>query len=148
MIGKFTKNILITFGTRVFQLILGIGSSVIIARMLGPQGRGIYSLAILLPGLLAVFTNLGIGPASVFYIGKKKYSPKEIFGTNIIFAGLISIFTIIIGLMIIFFFSEKLFPGVPKEYLFLALSVIPFQFFSGFAVYILLGLQKIKIPSK
>ena len=144
MIGKFTKNILITFGTRVFQLILGIGSSVIIARMLGPQGRGIYSLAILLPGLLAVFTNLGIGPASVFYIGKKKYSPKEVFGTNIIFAGLISIFTIIIGLIIVFFFSDKLFPGVPKECLFLALSVIPLQFFSGFAVHILLGLQKIK----
>jgi len=144
MIGKFTKNILITFGTRVFQLLLGIGSSVIIARMLGPQGRGIYSLAILLPGLLAVFANLGIGPASVFYIGKKKYSPKEIFGTNIIFAGLISIFTIIIGLIIVFFFPEKLFPGVPKECLFLALSVIPLQFFSGFAVHILLGLQKIK----
>ena len=144
MIGKFTKNILITFGTRVFQLILGIGSSVIIARMLGPQGRGIYSLAILLPGLLAVFTNLGIGPASVFYIGKKKYSPKEVFGTNIIFAGLISIFTIIIGLIIVFFFSEKLFPGVPKEFLFLALSVIPLHFFSSFSVNILLGLQKIK----
>jgi len=144
MIGKFTKNILITFGTRVFQLILGIGSSVIIARMLGPQGRGIYSLAILLPGLLAVFTNLGIGPASVFYIGKKKYSPKEVFGTNIIFAGLISIFTIIIGLIIVFFFSDKLFPGVPKECLFLALSVIPLHFFSSFSVNILLGLQKIK----
>jgi len=144
MIGTFTKNTLITVITRVLQLILGIGTSIIIARILGPEGKGIYSLAILLPSLLVTFANLGIGSASVFYIGKKQYSPKEIFGANIIFTGLISAFALIVGLIIVFFFPQKLFPGVPKECLFLALSLIPFQFFSSFVINILLGLQKIK----
>jgi len=142
--AKFTKSTLITFITRALQLILGIGISIIIARVLGPQGKGIYSLAILLPVLLINFTQFGIGSASVYYIGRKKYSSKEVFGSNLIFSIFISIFTIIIGLIIIFFFGTKAFPGIPRKYLLLALSLIPFQIFLTFAMNILLGLQEIK----
>lgn len=144
MIGKFTEDSLITFGTRVFQLILGLGTSIIIARILGPEGRGVYSLAILLPAFLVLFTQFGISFASVFYIGRKKYALKEIFGTNIIFSVLISIFAILIGLIVIFFFGDRIFPAVRREYLLLALTLIPFQLFLNFIVNILLGLQKIK----
>lgn len=142
--GKFIKNTLITLITRVLNLILLLGSSIIIARILGPEGKGVYSLVILLPALLITFTNFGIGPASVYFIGKKRYSPKEVFGNNIIFSILISAFAIILGLIIIFFFGDKVFPGVATEYLLLALSLIPFQLFLTFIVNILLGLQKIK----
>jgi O-antigen/teichoic acid export membrane protein len=144
MIGAFTKNTLITFITRVLMLIFGIGASIIIARILGPGGKGIYSLAILLPTLLIAFTNFGIGPASVFFIGKRKYPLKEVFGNNIIYTISISIFAILIGLIVIFFFSNKLFPGVPIEYLLLALGLIPCLLFLGFVGHILLGLQKFK----
>ena len=144
MIGIFLENTLITFTTRISQLLLGIVTSIIIARVLGPEGRGIYALVILLPMLLIAFANFGIGPASVYYIGKKKYSPLEIFGSNIIFSILLSIFAITIGLVVIFFFGNKVFPGVTKEYLLLALCLIPFKFFLTFVVNILLGLQEIK----
>jgi len=144
MAGKFTKNILITLATRASKLLFIMGTSVIIARILGPEGKGIHSLAILLPTLLITFTNLGIGPASVYHVGQKKYSSKEVFGANIIFSFLISIFAIIIGLIVIFFFGERVFPGVRKEYLILALSLIPFQLFYNFVIDVLLGLQKIK----
>jgi len=72
MAGKFTINTLITLITRILQLFLGIASSVIIARVLGPKGKGVYSLVILLPTLLITFTNIGISSASIFYIGQKK----------------------------------------------------------------------------
>jgi len=144
MMGTFTKNTLITFITRVLMLIFGIGISIIIARVLGPERQGIYSLAILSSSLLIIFTNFGIGASSVYYLGKRKYSPKEIFGNNILYTLFISIFAILMGLIIIFFFNDKLFPNIEKEYLFLALSLIPFQLFLDFIVSILLGFQKIK----
>ena len=52
----FIKNTSITFMTRILQLILGVGISIIIARVLGPEGKGIYSLAILLSALLITFS--------------------------------------------------------------------------------------------
>ena len=144
MIGNFTKNTLYTLVTRILQLLLGIVTSIIIARVIGPKGKGIHTLAILLPMLLITFANFGIGPASVYYIGKKKYALQEIFGGNIIFSILISVSAIIAGLIVVYFFSNKMFPGVEKEYLLLALCIIPFQLFLTFIVSILLGLQEIK----
>lgn len=144
MMGAFTKNILITFITRVLMLFFGIGVSIIIARVLGPEKQGIYSLSLLLPSLLVIFTNFGIGSSSVYYLGKKKYSPREIFGNNILCALFISIFAIAAGSIIILLFGSRLFPGIGKEYLFLALSLVPLQLFLDFAVSILLGLQQIK----
>lgn len=143
-IGKFTIDSSITFGSRILQLALGIGTSVIIARVLGPQGKGTYSLAILLPSLLATLGNFGIPQASVFYVGKKKYLPGVIFANNIILSILLGIICFLIGLMIILFFRSSLFPGVAKVYLFLALFLVPLNFFINFVNYLLLGLQKIK----
>jgi len=142
--GEFSKNIFITSVTQILQLIAGIGASIVIARCLGPEGKGIYSLAILFFALLINFTDFGIGPASVFYIGRGKYPLKEVLGADIIFSILISFFTTIVGIIIIFFFGEKIFHGVPIEYLVLIMIVVPFWFFLSFINYILLGLQKFK----
>ncbi len=144
MLGTFTKNTLITFITRVLILIFLIGVSIIIARTLGPEGKGIYSLVILFSLILVMFANFGITEASIFYIGKRKFSREGIFGHNIIFTFFISIFTILIGLAIVFFFSHKLFPGVERGHLFLGLSLIPLVIFFNFISHVLLGLQKIK----
>ena len=108
MIGTFTKNTLITFVTRLLTSIFGVGVIIIVARTLGPERQGIYSLAILLPTLLLMFVSFGINAASAFYLGKRKYPPKEIFGNNIILTILISSLAILAGLIVIFFFGDKL----------------------------------------
>ena len=75
--GKFTKNTLITIFTQGLIFAFSLGTSVIVARILGPEKKGIYSLVVLLPAFLVYFTNFGIGQATVFYVGKRKYSPKD-----------------------------------------------------------------------
>jgi len=142
--NKFTKDTFYTVITRFARLLVNILTSVIIARTLGPEGKGIYSIITILPGLLVSFANLGIGQATVYYIGQKKYPLKEILNTNIFFSLIISLFTIFIGSTIIFFFSNSLFPFAPKILLFSALLLVPLQIFFNFIVEIFLGLQKIK----
>lgn len=142
--GKFAIDTSITFVTRILQLALGIGSSIIIARALGPQGKGFYSLAILLPSLIIGFGDFGIGQASVFFVGKRRYSAEEILGNNITLSFLLGIAGFSIGLIIIVFFGSFLFHGVTKAYLFLALFLIPLEFFLSFVNSLLLGLRKIK----
>jgi len=143
MLGAFTKNALITIVTQGIIFLFGLVTSVIIARILGPEGKGVYSLAILLPTFLVYFTNLGIGHATVYYLGKEKYSPGVVFGNNILYTIVISILAILIGLVIIFFFSNRLLPGVATKYLLLALLFVPGQLFLSLILYILLGLQRI-----
>ena len=144
MSNKFIKNTTITFATRILNLLLGTGASVIIARVLGPSGKGIYSLVLLLPAMIFMFSHLGIGAATVYYVAQKKYSVKDIFNSNIVLGLLISILSILAGLIIIFFFQDEIVPGVPKKYLLLALLLLPLKIFTEYIINILLGLQKIK----
>jgi len=142
--GKYSIDTTITFITRVLQLFIGIGTSIIIARVLGPQGKGIYSLAILLPMLIINFGNLGVGQASIFYIGKKKYPLQDILANNILCSIYFGIAGSVAGLIISYFLGSALFPGVSTRYLFIASILIPFMFFINFINSILLGTQKIK----
>lgn len=143
MIGAFTKNALITIVTQGINFVFGLVTSVIVARILGPEGKGVYSLAILLPTFLVYFTNLGIGHATVYYLGKGKYAPGVVFGNNILYTIVISVLAIFIGLIITFLFGNKLFPGVATEYLLLALLLVPGQLFLSLILFISLGFQRI-----
>lgn len=141
--GSFAKNTIFTFLSRVSQLLLGFLTSVMIARALGPENNGIYSLIVLIPAFLIIFTDFGLTSSIVFYIGSKKYSLREIFGTSVILSALIIFVSLFIGLIIIFLLRDDLFANIDVNYLFLALSLIPFKIFLNLIVNVLLGIQKI-----
>jgi len=141
--GEFTKNTMLTLLTRILNLIVGLATSVIIARLLGPEGKGIYSMAILLPTLITTFTNIGIAPATVYYIGRGKYSCREILGNNVVLSLVIGAVSIVIGLIVVFFFQDIAFSGVARFYLLLALALIPVNLFVSYLRYVFLGMQRI-----
>ena len=62
-------NILVTFGSRMAILLLSLVSSVLLARILGPEGRGLFALVLLLPELATSLAALGFDQAYVVYAG-------------------------------------------------------------------------------
>src|SRR3989344_8698701 len=142
--AKFIKDTTFTLLNQLLIILMSLITAGIIARALGPMGRGTYALAILLSGIAVITTQFGIGGSSIYYLGRKKYETKEILGNNIIFTAYLSFIGIAIGVAIIFFLSGYLLPGVDKRYLLLALLFIPLQHFFNFISNILLGLKKIK----
>lgn len=142
--GRFTRRTAITFTARVLSVLLGIAISVIIARLLGPEGKGIYTLAALLPTLIVTFANLGIGPATVYHVAQGRYSRQEILGTNIAFALGIGALGVLGGLIVALFLHQSVFPGVAQGYLLLALALIPGTLLFVYLQNILLGAQRFK----
>lgn len=141
---KFSVSTGVTAITQLFQLVLGVLASIGLARLLGPEGKGIYTLAALLPTLVVIFANLGIGPATVYYVAQGRYPRREILGNNILLALGISTLGIIGGLILTLFFHQDLFPGVAQGYLLLALALIPVNLLFAYMQSILLGVQKFK----
>ena len=97
--NSFIRNSLLNFNRNILTMVLGFASTIIIARVLGPEKQGIYTLVVLLPNMLVTFLNVGIGPASVYYVGKQKYSIETIVSTNIFLALIISAISIVIGIL-------------------------------------------------
>lgn len=142
--NTFARNSFWTIISQGVIFVAGLGTSIIIARILNPEGRGIYALAVFLPAFLMYFSNLGIGLSATFYIASGKYAPKIVIGNSLLCVFVHSIFAIFIGLMIICFFREQLFAGVAVKFLLLALLIVPSQLYLSFILPILLGMQRIR----
>jgi len=144
-LNVFAKQALLTTGTKIVNLGLGLLISILLARGLGPEGRGIYTLAILFPTLIVTFSNLGLGPATVYYVAQEKYPLKNVFGSNTLMSLLLGVIGILAGLLLAAIFPTEIFPEVPRTTLYLALTLVPLNLFLGqVGTQILLGSRRIK----
>jgi len=142
--GSFSKHTLITVFTQISSLVLGIGASIIIARALGPEGKGVYSITLLLPSLIVTLSHLGISFATVYYVAQRRFPSREVLGSNTWLAGWLGAVGAGVGVIIVLFFQEKVVPGVPQGYLFFALTLIPVELLFSYIRHFLLGAQRIK----
>jgi O-antigen/teichoic acid export membrane protein len=138
------KNSVLTFTRNIAIVILGLLTTILIARCLGPEKQGMYALIILLPNMLVTFMDLGIGPATVFYIGQQKYKVQTIISTNIILAIFLSFLSSIIGSLIILLYSESIFSGISFSILFSILGVLPILFLNNFIQFVFQGIEDFK----
>ncbi len=63
---------------RVAALLVGIASSVIVARALGPIGKGEYTLIVLIPTLLQFIGGLGLDHAITYRVARQKGRARSI----------------------------------------------------------------------
>ncbi len=143
-VGAFARNVLSAAGIRVIGLVAGLGFSVMVARLLGPEGKGLYSLAVLFPALILTFANLGIGRATAYLAAKGEHSRQSILGNSVWLSLVTGAVSSALGFVIVVFFGEKLLVEVPRTYLFLALALVPPSLLTGNLLQILFGLERFK----
>lgn len=64
-------QILTTIGTRLLVLFGAFIVSVLTARLLGPEGKGMITAILVIPTLVVTIADLGIRQAAAYLIGKK-----------------------------------------------------------------------------
>ena len=119
-----------------------VAGTVLVARIYGPEGNGMLAVALLLPGMLATFLNLGVAPANVYHLGAGVFAVRGVVRANMwIFAGTGAL-GLAAGALALALGSESLFPGVPVGVLMLALSAFPLALLSGYLLSIFQGMQR------
>lgn len=81
--SDFVRKIAETFATRVFGLAIGVITSMIIARILGPDGRGLYALAGTIAGTATQFGNLGLHAFNTYRVAQDKNSLPALLGNSL-----------------------------------------------------------------
>lgn len=140
--SKFIKSSIITIITNMFNLFIGMLITIIIARILGPINKGIYTLALLLPTTILTFVNLGIGPATVYFINKRKVSVNVVIQNNLSLVIILSFISFFLGHLLINLYKNVFFEGVSTTYLYMSLFMIPFMLFNNFFSAIFQALEK------
>lgn len=142
----FFKNTFFTFTRQVLSILIGIISVVVIARILGPEGQGQYTLLTLLVTMLFTFLNFGFHVSSTYYIGKgKMYDEQTIWKTNVVMIIILSVLSILLGMLSILFLKDIFFTGVSATFLYIMLFSLPFYFLLNFTQSIFLGYQNFNV---
>lgn len=138
--SSFGSDSLALIGGQIIITIFSLGSAVITARALDAGGRGQFSIALLLAYTLFMFTEFGLGSAGTRLMATGRWPRPEIFASHVFAIAVRVIVTGLIGLALVLLASDKIFPGVPVEYLLLGLLQILPLMVAGSVLPLLLGL--------
>ena len=83
---SFSRNVAETFGTRVFLLGLSVVASVILARILGPAGRGYYAVATAVTGTGVQVGNLGLHASNTYTAARDPSLVPRLFANSLVVA--------------------------------------------------------------
>lgn len=144
--SDFVKKVVETFGTRVLLIIIGLATSVIIARILGPEGRGICAIATTIAAISMQFGNLGLHSSNTYYISKDNDLLPKLLGNSLFISlGLGSVIVFILG--IIFYLLPSIVP-IHGLILNLALLSVPIGISYLLLQNLLIGLDLIRDYNK
>ena len=85
------KNSLGNLVTKLTIYPISFISSIVVARVLGPEQRGVFNYLIIVISFLIPIFSLGFGSGIIYNVSSKKYLPKDIFYSVIFIALLIGI---------------------------------------------------------
>ena len=142
--GQFRKQVGATFFAQLIGLVFSISTAAIIARYLGPEGKGMFALALLVPGTLVIFLSFGIGVSNVYFVGSRRLDVPTLTKNSVSFAFLATILgACIICVLLASGWFEALLPQVPTWLIVVALVGFPIGLLNGYFITILQGLQSI-----
>jgi O-antigen/teichoic acid export membrane protein len=141
---KLGNNSAVTILRQGIAIVLGLSISILLARLLGPEGNGQYAMGILLPTMLATFLNLGVAPSNVYHIASNKIDPKTAFKSTFWLWSLLSLIGIFGGAFVIILKSNSWFPGIPPYLLWIGILSFPIVLFQTLLSSFFQGLQEFK----
>lgn len=139
---KFVKGVSITYFTQIIVIFISLITSILVARYLGPSGRGIFAVLSVLTALGIQIGNLGFPAATIYFLGKNEEKRQNIFHISLIMGivggSIISFFIFLLCLI----FPDFLIKNV--SFNLLVITVISFPFLLGTSLFsnFLLGVKK------
>ncbi len=126
MAGSVRKTSLSTFaaGLSTFAMSLGIG--IITARVLGPNDRGIFGLAAVMPHSIVALVKLGLAQGSIYAIRRDKVSPSLVASTLLIFTIIGSVVALAAMYLLKYEAMLHLLKGAPLMCFFFSMFLVPF----------------------
>ena len=122
---RLLVNIASTLGRQVISGLLQLIALAVVAREFGPAGNGAYTLALLLPTMLATVLNMGVGPANIYFLGSNKVNPNKAWQVTLKICFWLTLLGWLIGMILILTKAPVVFPGVPTGMLWMSLLFFP-----------------------
>jgi O-antigen/teichoic acid export membrane protein len=135
------KGVLVNL-IQLFQVAALVGITILVTRVTGAHGRGIYTLAGSVAMLAALVTTLGISWAGIYYIGKGQFPLAQVAST-LLTVSIVTAGVAVAGLAVLYFlFQHTYFHEVSTTQALLMLALAAFFQIATTTASIVLGLNR------
>lgn len=119
--------------------------SIYVARILGPEAKGMYYLLIQMVSIVVLFGMFGIDNSAIYFLGRQKMPQAELY-SHILFLTIVSSAAFFIFIMASHsFLLKSVLRGVPGSYLRMMTLAIPLLMLNQASLSIILGLNRIML---
>ncbi len=124
---------------------LSLAAGIVLARLMGDEGRGVYVYATSFSGMLALgFANLGFELAASTLVGKDRRRLAEVHTALVLAAGLVAAVTLTLAAAFGEFLTTAVLPGLPVYAVWLLAAGLPFWVYQLGANGCLVGLGRVR----
>ncbi|MFN2576170.1 MAG: oligosaccharide flippase family protein [Pyrinomonadaceae bacterium] len=142
--GSFASGVAITFASRLLILACAVGSSIIVARWLGPEGTGALAVLNVTVALAMQLGSAGLPSATIYFVARDRSRLAPVWLNGVVFslaAGVvIAIAVIATGKL-----RPDIFNSVSARLISIASISIPFQLLTLMGLNLLLAIDKIRL---
>jgi len=140
---SFIRNSFLTLFGTIGRVILSMVSQIIITRVLGPSGKGLYAFLVQIPTVLVPLSSLGLNYANTYYIAKNPEDGKKAVGSSLAMAIILGgVMVVGVGVGYLFLRNGYMQAVTPVQ-LRLILLAIPFGLLNLYWLSVLWGMDYI-----
>jgi O-antigen/teichoic acid export membrane protein len=136
------RSIAETYATRILLIAIGLVTTVVVSRTLGPSGRGLFAVATAIAAIGVQFGNFGLHASNTYYVAKDRELLPVLIGNALIVGLGIGGMAALLG-----WFLAAMWPKLAPLHgtlLALALASIPFGLAYLLLQYLLLGIDQVR----
>jgi len=141
---RFSRGVAATFTARILLVGLGVASSVLTARALGPAGRGVLATVGALAGIGLQLGNLGLHASNTYQVSRRPDCMGSVWANSVRTAAYLGL-----ALTVAILCAASVFPAllgeVPLPMLLPAALCIPFQLLVLFGLNLLVGMGRVTL---
>ena len=141
---RFVRDSGLTLLQQASTALCTLGTSILVARSLGPAGQGAYGVVFTLAVLCMTVGNLGVGPATVFYVSNGRFSAAWAARCNARLALLFSGATVALLAAAYTLGGEAWLPHIQSFGVAVAACLTPLFLLSNFLTAVLQGMQQVR----
>jgi len=140
----FLRNVISTYATKILITVITFATSIIIARFLGPAGKGTIAALATVNSMAVTFGTFGQHAAVTYFTARDKDRRQAVFTIILIQSAVVGTALILI-LLAIYRLAPSVLGNIPSFYFFIFIIQIPFNYLTLMLAGLLLGREEIRL---
>ena len=140
--GVFSGRVVVLFSTQIVGALVGILNGILLARLLGPAGKGDYYLLILLPSTAMVLVQFGLPQAVSFYTARGRTA--GIMSRTFVLTVALSVGALLAVALLLPFLQDAILHGISLDQFLVPLVALPIAVSATFTTAIIMGRRAVR----